>query len=270
VFSPYYAFARRKKPADPLNHCAINVAVYSQGRNRWAMTERPRGAVSRTANYFKVGPSNLTWDGQALMIRLDEIAVPLPSRIRGTVRVVPTAITQHAFMLNERGNHRWRPIGPCARVQVALDHPRLRWQGDGYFDINTGDEPLEHGFSNWQWSRGAMRDGTAILYEAQCRDGSVVDLAMMFDPQGRMHAFEPPPTVVMKRSAWRIPRSVRSDQDARLVKTLEDAPFYARSVVSAQWLGEPVILLHESLALDRFKMPVVQAMLPFRMPRARR
>jgi len=29
-----------------------------------------------------------------------------------------------------------------------------------------------------------------------------------------------------------------------------------------------VTLMHESLSLDRFKMPVVQAMLPFRMPRA--
>jgi carotenoid 1,2-hydratase len=28
--------------------------------------------------------------------------------------------------------------------------------------------------------------------------------------------------------------------------------------------------MHESLALDRFRMPVVQAMLPFRMPRARK
>jgi len=26
--------------------------------------------------------------------------------------------------------------------------------------------------------------------------------------------------------------------------------------------------MHESLSLDRFKLPVVQAMLPFRMPRA--
>ncbi|MEP6836808.1 MAG: carotenoid 1,2-hydratase, partial [Bradyrhizobium sp.] len=31
VFSPYYAFARRKGPADPLNHCAINVAIYRKG-----------------------------------------------------------------------------------------------------------------------------------------------------------------------------------------------------------------------------------------------
>lgn len=270
VFSPYYAFARRKGPADPLNHCAINVAVYRKDRNRWAMTERPRGAVSRTPNSFTVGPSHLSWDGKSLTIHLDEIAVPIPGRIRGTVRVVPTAITQQAFTLNENGNHVWRPLAPCARVQVALDHPHLRWQGDGYFDMNRGDAPLEQGFTDWQWARGAMRDGAAILYEAQRRDGSRADLAMTFDSQGCRRAFEPPPRVELQRTGWRVGRNVRSEGPADIVRTLEDAPFYARSVVSAKLLGESVTLMHESLSLDRFRMPVVQAMLPFRMPRARK
>ncbi|MBR0965067.1 carotenoid 1,2-hydratase [Bradyrhizobium diazoefficiens] len=270
VFSPYYALARRKKPADPLNHCAINVAVYRRGGNRWAMTERPRGAVSRTMDTFKVGPSHLSWDGKGLTIHVDEISVPIPGRLRGTIRLVPTAITPQAFTLNQDGNHQWWPIAPCARVQVRLDHPHLSWQGDGYFDMNHGDAPLEQGFVDWQWSRGAMRDGAAILYEALRRDGSRVDLAMTFDPDGRMQAFEPPPMVDLRRTGWRVARSVRSESKANIVKTLEDAPFYARSVVSARLLGEPVTLMHESLALDRFRMPIVQAMLPFRMPRARR
>ena len=270
VFSPYYAFARRKGPADPLNHCAINVAVYAKGGNRWAMTERPRDAVSRTANLFTVGPSHLSWDGNSLTIRIDETSVPIPRRLRGTIRVVPSAITQQAFTLNESGNHRWWPIAPCARVQVALDQPHLRWQGDGYLDMNQGDAPLESGFTDWQWSRGATRDGTIILYEALRRDGSRIDLAMTFDQQGRMQTFEPPPLHTLKRTGWRVGRAVRSEQTARIFKTLEDAPFYARSVVSARLLGEPVTFMHESLSLDRFKMPIVQAMLPFRMPRARR
>jgi carotenoid 1,2-hydratase len=270
VFSPYYALARRRGITDPLNHCAVNVAIYRKGGNRWAMTERPRGAVSRTANSFTVGPSQLSWDGKSLMIRLNEISVPIPGRVCGTVRVVPTAITRQSFSLNEEGNHWWWPIAPCARVQVALDHPHLRWQGDGYFDMNSGDAPLEHGFSDWQWSRGAMQDGTAILYEANRRDGSHFDLAVKFDPQGRMQAFEPPPTVPLKYTGWKVGRSVRSEGEASLVRTLENAPFYARSVVSAKLLGEPVTLMHESLSLDRFKMPIVQAMLPFRMPRARK
>jgi carotenoid 1,2-hydratase len=259
VFSPYYALARRKGVADPLNHCAVNIAIYRKGANRWTMTERPRHAVSRTVSAFTVGPSQLSWDGTSLMIRVNEISVPIPGRVSGTIRVVPTAITQQAFSLNQNGNHWWWPIAPCARVQVALDHPHLRWQGDGYFDMNSGDAPLEWGFSDWQWSRGAMRDGTAILYEARRRDGSRIDLAVRFDPQGRMEVFEPPPAVTLKRTGWRIGRSVRSDGEANIVRTLEDAPFYARSVISAKLLGEPVTLMHESLSLDRFRMPLVQA-----------
>jgi carotenoid 1,2-hydratase len=267
VFSPYYALARRKRPADPLNHCAINVAVYGKGANRWAMTERLHGAIGRTADSFTVGPSHLSWDGKSLTIRIDEISVPIPARIRGTVRVIPTAITQRAFTLNEDGDHVWWPIAPCARVQVTLDRPHLHWQGDGYLDMNCGATPLEQGFTDWQWARGATRDGAAILYKAQRRDGSRVDLAMTFDPQGTMQAFAPPPPVTLKRTGWRVARSVPSDDAADIVRTLEDAPFYARSVVSAKLLGEPVTLMHESLSLDRFRLPVVQAMLPFRMPR---
>jgi len=270
VFSPYYALARRKGAADPLNHCAVNVAIYRKHGNRWAMTERPRGAVSRTTNSFTVGPSQLSWDGKSLTILLNEISVPIPGRVRGTVRVAPTAITRQSFLLNKDGNHWWWPIAPCARVQVALEHPHLRWQGDGYFDMNSGDAPLDHGFSDWQWSRGAMQEGTAILYEARRRDGSRIDLAVKFDPLGRMQAFEPPPAVAINPTGWKVGRSVRSDGEASLVRTLENAPFYARSVVSATLLGEPVTLMHESLSLDRFKMPIVQAMLPFRMPRARK
>ena len=270
VFSPYYAFARRRGPADPLNHCSVNVAIYRKAGHRWAMTERPRDSVVRTSNTFTVGPSHLSWDGRSLSIGIDEISVPIPGRIRGAIRVVPSAITQHAFTLNRAGNHRWWPIAPCARVQVRLDHPHLSWQGDGYFDMNRGDAPLEHGFTDWQWARGATRDGAVILYEALRRDGSRADLAMSFDHQGRMQSFEPPPLHALKRTVWRVGREVRSEDGVSVLKTLEDAPFYARSVVSARLLGEPVTLMHESLSLDRFRMPIVQAMLPFRMPRARR
>lgn len=270
MFSPYYAFARRHGAADPLNHCAINVAVYAKGSNRWAMTERPRGAVSRTPNHFTVGSSRLSWDGDCLVVDINEIAVPIPRRLRGTIRVVPTAITRQMFTLNQHGNHRWWPIAPCARVQVALEQPHLRWQGDGYFDMNQGDTPLESGFSDWQWSRGATRDGAVILYEALRRDGSRVDLAMTFDPNGRMQTFEPPALHKLRPTGWRIGRDVRSENSPTILKTLEDAPFYARSVVSAKLMDEPVVLMHESLSLDRFSKPIVQAMLPFRMPRARR
>jgi carotenoid 1,2-hydratase len=269
VFSPYYAFARRSGKADPLNHCALNVALYRKDGKRWAMTERARGRVARTVNSLLIGPSDLSWDGTSLTININEMSAPVPGRIKGRVRVHPSALTTQAFTLNPDGNHRWWPIAPSARVEVEMASPALRWQGEGYFDMNAGDAPIETGFSDWEWSRGALRDGAAILYEAQRRDGSRFDLAVTFDAQGNMQPFDAPALAPLARSGWRVNRSARTDDQARVVKTLEDAPFYARSVVATKLLGEKVTLMHESLSLDRFKMPVVQAMLPFRMPRRR-
>ncbi len=77
------------------------------------------------------------------------------------------------------------------------------------------------------------------------------------------------PAAALPRSGWRIARETRSDRGrpAVLVETLEDTPFYARSLVKTSLAGESVTAMHESLSLDRFANPVVQAMLPFRMPR---
>ena len=50
-------------------------------------------------------------------------------------------------------------------------------------------------------------------------------------------------------------------------RTLEDTPFYARSLLDTCLLGEPVHGVHESLDLERFRSGWVQMLLPFRMPR---
>jgi carotenoid 1,2-hydratase len=271
VFSPYYAWARRRGPADPDNHCALNVALYSPGAGRWSMTERGSRHCRREADRFTIGPSALSWDGNALTIDIDEIAAPLPRRIRGRVRVIPRALVTHTALLDTAGAHRWRPIAPTARVEVELAAPDLRWQGEAYFDSNEGDEPLERRLRRWHWSRGALREGTAVLYDVEQRDGARTALALRFDPRGEVHPFESPAPVALPRSGWRIERATRSqDAAASLRRTLEDTPFYARSVVSQRLLGESVEAVHESLDLDRFRTPLVQAMLPFRMPRRSR
>jgi len=37
---------------------------------------------------------------------------------------------------------------PSAAVEVTLENPDLRWNGEAYVDSNYGDEPLEDGFTN--------------------------------------------------------------------------------------------------------------------------
>jgi carotenoid 1,2-hydratase len=269
VFSPYYALARRRGAADPLDHCALNVALYRPRGKRWGMTERRRDAIARDADHFAIGNSRLTWNGDALTIDIDEVAVPFPSRLRGRVRVVPSALNHTSFALDAAARHRWWPIAPCCRVAVDLDRPNWHWRGDGYFDINHGDAPLEADFAGWQWSRAATRTGTVLSYDTSAIDGTERSLGLRFDAAGNLTQSSSLPPTALPSTAWRIGRTARvdADQAPRILRTLEDAPFYARSQLAARVFGEDVAMMHESLSLARFRKPIVQAMLPFRMPR---
>ncbi|MEA3638492.1 MAG: carotenoid 1,2-hydratase [Lamprobacter sp.] len=270
VFSPYYAWARRSALADPEHFCAINVALYGKDRRAWAMTERGRQQLYRSADTLMIGPSSVLWDGNTLTVHIDERGAPLPKRIRGQVRVHPRALTKQRTPLDPEGRHRWWPIAPESRVEVALSHPGLRWSGNGYLDSNDGDEPLEHGFRQWDWSRTKLRQGSAVLYDMTFLDGTQRALALRFDDRGAAAPFEPPPRTPLKTTPWwRIPRATQADpkQGAEILETLEDTPFYARSMLRTSLLGERVTAFHESLSLTRFASPWVQMLLPFRMPR---
>ncbi len=267
VFSPYYAWSGWK---DPLDHCAMNVALYGTGRAGWSMTERRRDAVRREAAELSIGPSSLTWDGGALTARFDEITSPLPSRIRGTVRLHPQALVGQTFALDRGGRHTWRPLAPRARVEVSLDQPDCRWSGDAYFDTNAGDEPLGSKFSSWDWSRAQTPRETLIFYDVQRAGGDAAGVALSINGQGDVRAIEPPPRARLPPTFWKMPRSLRSEASDRpiLRRTLEDTPFYSRSLLEGRHGGLPAQIVHESLSLDRLRSPIVRAMLPFRMPRA--
>jgi carotenoid 1,2-hydratase len=268
-FSPYYARARRRLNSDPLNHNSLNVALYGEVK-RWSMTERGRSALRRDASRLEIGPSSLAWDGRSLTIRIDEIAVPIPRRIRGTVRLYPRALAGQAYWLDGVGHHRWAPIAPGARVEVQLDHPSLHWAGHGYLDSNWGDEPLEKAFHYWEWSRAELRDGgTAVLYDATRRDGQRTELGLRFGPDGAVQHLEVPPHTTLPTTAWRMKRGTRVEphRSARVTETLENTPFYTRSKLSTHMAGEPVTAMHESVCLDRFDSRWVQVLLPFRIPR---
>ena len=269
VFSPYYALARRRGPGDPYQHCAINVALYGASGHRWAMTERSRKDMFQDVRTFAVGPSSMVWDGNGLTIHIDEITNPFPARLRGTVRLMPTTLGEATYALGQNGHHTWRPIAPLARVEVAMLRPSLSWAGSGYFDTNSGAEPLEEGFTQWDWSRTVEPSATRMFYDGTDRAGRPFNLALRIGRNGTAEPIEPPPRAKLSTTAWGIRRATRADQpaDAKVVATLENTPFYARSHIQSRIGGELVTSMHESLDLNRFKTPIVQAMLPFRMPR---
>ncbi|MBI1402591.1 MAG: hydroxyneurosporene dehydrogenase [Porphyrobacter sp.] len=270
MFSPYYKKSGR---SDPLNHCALNVALYGP-QARWAMTERTRGAVERDAANLVIGPSSVRWEGGALTIDIDEgdtrLFVPWQRRVRGTVRVFPEALNRAAFALDGRESHIWHCLAPAARIEVEMQSPGIAWQGRGYLDHNRGAEPLEKGFNTWHWSRAHLKEGAAVCYEGERGDGSLFASALRFDRSGVPEPVDLPPIAQLPPSKWRVERRTRSDIGvAEVRRTWEDTPFYARSELASRFAGEEVVAVQESLDMRRFSSPLVQFMLPYRMPRRR-
>ena len=256
----------------------MNLALYGSSvwnpSARWAMTERGRRAVERDQHRLVIGPSVLDWDGTRLEIRVDERAMPLPLRVRGTIRLFPEALAEATWLLDSPGLHRWSPIAPYARIEVEFEHPTLKWKGLGYLDSNEGDCPLEDSFVRWDWSRTHGSGGTtSLLYDLTERSqltnihGRRRTIAAQILRDGSSEALAVPPARVLPpTSIWRIHRATHSmADDLKVEQTLEDTPFYARSVLGSATSGATI--MHESLDLDRFKSAWVRTLLPFRMPR---
>lgn len=281
VFSPYYAWVRRRRgvaDADPDEHCAINLGLYELSKekrqgNRWTMTERGAKSLARDAVNLQIGPSALHWQNGDLIATINEITAPIPRRVKGRIRLTPTVDVQannHTVAIDRDRQHFWRPIAPTARIEVEFEQPNLRWKGHAYLDSNYGHAPLESAFEAWQWSRATLADGsTAVVYDVTLLDDSKLHLARKYSPDGATESLVTAPAIAVSATRWGIKRDCHTSADAvpMVTATLESGPFYARSLIDTQWLGEPVTAVHESLSLTRFTKPMVQAMLPFRMPR---
>ncbi|MHA7819712.1 MAG: hydroxyneurosporene dehydrogenase [Erythrobacter sp.] len=247
------------------------MALYGPS-HRWVMHERPRGDVERDRRNLQIGTSAVRWDGNVLEIDIEErdtrLFNPVHRRVAGKVRVYPEALNPASFALDPAQNHIWHCMAPRARIEVDMEEPGISWSGQGYFDHNRGREPLESGFNVWHWSRAHMRQGAVVCYEGERGDGSVFASAIRFDREAIPAEVELPAIAPLPRSKWRVERRTRSEIGvAQVRKTWEDTPFYSRSELSSKLYGEEVVAVQESLDMRRFASPVVQFMLPFRMPR---
>ncbi len=271
VFSPYYARQRRiRSYVDPAQHCSLNVALYGPGVGRWAMTERCSKALKPSPDGLAIGPSASIWEGSRLRIEINEKAPLTMVPLRGTVILEPEILPDFVADFGTGGRHRWSPIAPRAHVEVRLDSPSLSWDGTGYFDMNRGNEPIEDGFTYWNWSRACLPRKAAILYDVTQEGVGSSSMGLEIAADGTVTPIDvPQPCALASTPIWKMPRETRCDrgQTAKVASTFEDTPFYSRSMIATRLLGEPVNAMHESLSLDRFRKRWVQTLLRFRMPR---
>ena len=266
VFSPWYAWSGRGRPD---NHCCINVATYGKG-GRFAMTDRGSIALRQSPDCLQVGPSSFCWTGKELLIDVNEVSsLPLISRMRGRITLTPSAVSAVELPLTQGGEHIWRPFAPIAKIRVELDAPGWQFDGHGYFDSNFGTRPLEHDFDTWTWARYPTATGATCFYDAKRRDGTLLDTAIAFGPDGTSRHVAAPCSTPFRRTAWALRRETRADPGTtpRQVKTMLDAPFYSRSVVETRIDGETVQGVHEALDLRRYANPLLKPMLAVRVPR---
>lgn len=266
VFSPYYAWSGRHNPQ---NHVGLNVGLYGGGKKRWTLTERGEADLEQSRHTLRIGPSNLEWDGNRLIVHIDERASPLFQKVKGTIKLTPEAMVTEAFDLSGDGRHFWQPLGAVSHAEVEFSNPSLSWSGKAYMDSNWGIEPLETGFEYWDWSRAHTKNGAGIFYDAFTRSGENRQLALAISSSGEVeHVAIPPRQSLSRGTIWRVRRStLKSGTGAKTLKMLEDTPFYTRSQIATEFAGEDVVAVHESLDCDLFAKQWVRCLLPFRMPR---
>ncbi|HJK97565.1 MAG TPA: carotenoid 1,2-hydratase [Polyangiaceae bacterium LLY-WYZ-14_1] len=280
-FSPEYFRARRRGGASALHHAAMNVALYGRRRgllspgtpSAFALDEGPIPHAFRTAGGLRIGRSTMAWEGDRLVVDLDErtteLGVGRPRPVRGRIVITPEAMPGLDLPIDEHGQHRWWPVAPLARIDVALREPAVRFSGHGYHDANAGEVGLERSFDRWSWSRARLPRGAgaALTYDVRCRSGATRTHAFRVAGNGDVDGLGDTWTAPLERSAWGLDRVARVDRgaSARLVRSLEDGPFYTRSLVETRLRGAPVLAMHESLAGDRLRQAWVRFCTAYRM-----
>ena len=267
VFSPYYYRARARGNGNPYDFCAINIALYGPDGAHWAMTERGTDALTLSRDRYALAGSSLAWNNGGLTVSIDERSVPFLRRLHGNIRLNAASRSTQSYRLDDAGHHRWQPIAPGSELEVCFERPAIRWRGHAYMDTNSGTRPLEDDFSGWEWSRTRGDRDTQLSYHVRHVDGGTRAVSIVYPDNGDAIEVPLPNPTVLSKTGWRIERVAHCPGEVSVGRTLEDTPFYARTMLNvATDLGEQQAV-HESLSLSRFVKPWVRSLLPFRMPR---
>lgn len=245
------------------------------------MTERSQPGVTRKVDNYTIGPSRLSFYRDksqygVMQIDINEVTVPIPRLLQGRITVQLGNLSDKHYRLDKEGHHHWWPVSPASAVEVQFEKPACSWHGHAYLDTNWGDRPLEEDIDYWCWSRFQNKQQTLIHYDVFYKGNDAYrlpacepdkGLAIRVNNDGTSTTDTPPSLKKLKKTNWQMTRHARSESNLKLVSTLEDSPFYSRSLIETTIDNESLMGICESVSLQKFRKPIVQMMLPFRMPR---
>ncbi len=267
MFSPTYYKSRQQQPQTAADSvCAVNAVLYRRRGSAWALTEARPESIERSADSFALSGSRIERNADSLVVHLDERTAVWGRPLRGRVRIDIEYGAPTPYRLDQAGDHHWWPIGAKASAEVELDVPAVRFRGSAYHDCNFGQVPLEESFESWNWSRADVGDDVCIVYDVRERDGSEAPLGLRLRPGG-VEPLCADVVSVLPRRFWGMDGSARAQGETRVIRSLEDAPFYTRSLLQTSFDGRHCTAMHESLSMTKFVKPWVQFLLPFRTRR---
>nr|WP_239015011.1 carotenoid 1,2-hydratase [Archangium violaceum] len=263
LFSPRYS-ARVKRGALPLEHCAVNFALYHRGvRRRWVLSEYPQASVLRQGRELRIGRSRLEYapDGMVRM-EVDERCAPLGGAVRARLVLEPQVPAAEELQLVPGLPHFWRVLAPRAKARLDVLSEGVSVEGIGYHDGNHGAELLGARLPGWHWARVHGPEETVVDYHLP---GGVAPLRVTAGALGTKSERRPLLSEARPTSltGWglRVPARLYSGNTVvGAPRLLESSPFYARMEARREGLD----VMGEVADFRRFHSPFIRWMAHFR------
>lgn len=261
LFSPRYSVAARRGGL-PLEHSAVNFALYHQGvRRLWVLSEYARAEVEAPGR-LRIGRSTLTYgEGGEVRVKVEDRTAPWGRPVSARLTLEPLTPVGEVVQLMPELPHYWQALAPRARARLEVPSLGVKARGLGYHDTNHGDELLGARLSGWHWARTHREDETVVDYHLP--DG-VAPLTVVADRRGvrceRGPVHGPRPTSI---TGWglRVPSRLHvGNEVVGQPRLLESSPFYAR----LEARQGPLDSLGEVADFRRFHSPFIRWMAHFR------
>ncbi len=258
VFSPRYAAAARRG-ARPLEHCAVNCALYREGRRLgWVFTEH--AGASSHGGVLEIGGSHFAYGADGTVrVSVAERTAPWGRPLALRIVLEPVAPAAPEVRVDGERPHFWQARMPRARAWLAVGGTRLT--GIGYHDTNHGDERLGASVPGWRWTRVHGPAATWVRYRVPAPAAMLEVTAGEHDTALRACAA---PAEALHRSGWGLllPRRLAAGPvELPVGAVLESSPFYARF----EGAGNGLHALGEAANFRRFHSPLIRWMAHFRM-----
>ncbi|MEX0720866.1 MAG: hypothetical protein WD059_09375 [Balneolaceae bacterium] len=181
IFYHSNPFSTRKKDWSSLNiqaeiNPAISISIYDEGRTiyygfqefasdffSWNEEQKLLKIDQNTMHFSLVG------DELDFEIKLDQ-KLDSGHSISGIIKGKGGVINKKLIAQKDQEKHFWNLILPKADLDVNVNikagksSREFQFFGTGYFDHNTGLEPMKNDFTNWYWGRFHFKDSILIYY----------------------------------------------------------------------------------------------------------